>query len=106
MEWLLLVVLQKSSDGVRYDPIPYACEQHCIAAAKEFVKQYPAFEWRDHRYAGGMIQLVMRPHVECQPNRMPEELAEAEAGDEPVARRDQCPVPMMDFPAHDEAAGP
>ncbi len=82
-------------------PLPYACEKHCIAAAQEFVKQNPAFEWRDHSRQGGMIQLVMRPHVKCQPNRMPDESAEAEVGDESVASRAPCPVPAMDLPAHD-----
>ncbi len=65
MKWLLLVVLIVSDDGAPYEPIPYVSEIKCIAAAKEFVRRYPAFEWRDHRKPGGLTTLVDRPYVEC-----------------------------------------
>ncbi len=104
MEWLLLIVLLSNDDGERYDPIPYACEKHCVAAAQEFVRQYPAFEWRDHRPSGDPLALVMRSYVKCQLNRMPDQSAEAEAAGESAASRAPCPVPVMDFPAHDRAA--
>ncbi|MAG98494.1 MAG: hypothetical protein CMM08_17625 [Rhodospirillaceae bacterium] len=103
-KWLLLIVLLGGDDGARYEPIPYACEKHCIAAAQEFVRQYPAFEWRDHRPSGDLLALVVRPHVECQPNRMPDESAEAKAGEESETTREQCPVSVPGFPAHDRVA--
>jgi hypothetical protein len=70
MEWLLLVVLLAVDDGGKYDHETYASETECITAAQEFVRQNPAFEWRDHRRPGGLIAPVMRPHVKCQPNDM------------------------------------
>ncbi len=101
MEWLLLIVLLGSDDGARYEPRPYACEKQCIAAAQEFVRQYPAFEWRDHRPSGDLLALVMRPYMKCPPNRMPDDSAEGEAVGKSTASRAPCPVPAMDFPAHD-----
>ncbi|MDP6404417.1 MAG: hypothetical protein QF797_04360 [Alphaproteobacteria bacterium] len=70
MKWLLLVVLFGVDGNKHYDPTPFASENECIAAAQEFVKQHPAFEWRDHRPSNTAFNLVVRSYVKCEPEAL------------------------------------
>ena len=71
INWLFLVFPLGSEEDTMYEPVLYASEKECIAAAQELVRQHPAFEWRDHRHSNDLIAPVLRPYVKCQENRMP-----------------------------------
>ena len=47
MEWLLVMVLMSRTEDMRPKPVGFGTRAECVAAAREFVERYSAFEFRD-----------------------------------------------------------
>ncbi len=66
MKWLLLIVFLGVNDDSHSVSIPFDSKPECIAAAKEFVRRYPEFDWYD-RPSNRMTLPVLRSYVKCHP---------------------------------------
>ena len=68
MKWLLLISFlgspeyQFSLGQYEYERIPFATEEECMAAAGDFVKANPGFQWVD---GPEVFDAVIRSTVEC-----------------------------------------
>ena len=65
MKWALLVVLIGANLNKSFQPAHFASETGCIAAAQEFVREYPGFEWHDHRISQFPFEIIDGSYVKC-----------------------------------------